>query len=78
MWKILMFELGKEAKIPDFWCVSALSEICPEMMRLDEIGENYENLKAKVVFYTFNKAEQTLGGHKEMYVPIGCRSRQWQ
>ena len=29
------------------------------MMRLDEIGENYKNPKAKVVSYTFNKAEQT-------------------
>ena len=63
--------------------MSALLELCLEevkeqMMRLHEIGENYENLKAKVVFYTFNKAEQTRGGHKEMYVPIGCRSRQWQ
>ena len=47
-------------------------------MRLNEIFENYENLKAKVVFYTFNKAEQTRGGHKEMYVPVGCRSRQCQ
>ena len=46
--------------------MSALSELCLEevkeqMMRLHEIGENYENLKAKVVFYTFNKAEQTRG-----------------
>ena len=63
----------------------SLLDSCPEevkeqmmMMRLDEIGENYENLKAKVVFYTFNKAEQTRGGHKEMYVPITSRSRQWQ
>ena len=47
-------------------------------MRLNEIFENYENLKAKVVFYTFNKAEQTRGGHKEMYVLVGCRSRQCQ
>ena len=47
-------------------------------MRTNEIGENNQNIKAKVVFYTFNKAEKTRGGHKEMYVPIGCRSRQWQ
>ena len=31
-------------------------------MRLDEIGENYENLKAKVISYTTNKAEQVRGG----------------
>ena len=27
---ILMFELGKEAKIPDLWDMSVLSEIRPE------------------------------------------------
>ena len=43
--------------------MSALLKICPKdvkeqvMMRLDEIGENYENLKAKVVSYTTKKTE---------------------
>ena len=41
------------------WSMSAFLDSCPEevkeqmMMRLDENGENYENLKAKVMFYTF-------------------------
>ena len=38
-------------------------------MRLDEIGENYENLKARVISYTTNKAEQARGGQKETTVP---------
>ena len=32
------------------------------MMRLDEISENYNNLKVKVVSDTTNKTEQTRGG----------------
>ena len=40
------------------------------MLRLDEIGENYENLKAKVESYTTTKTEQTRGGQKEMYGPM--------
>ena len=53
--------------------MSALLEICPKdvkeqmMMRVDEIGENHENLKAKVS-YTTNKTEQTRG--EKMYVSI--------
>ena len=51
----MMSELGGDAKIPDWWRMSALLEIRPKdvkeqmTMRLDEIGENYENLMAKVV-----------------------------
>ena len=40
------------------------------MMRLDEIGENYENLKAKVVPYSTNKTEQARGGQKKLFVPM--------
>ena len=60
-------ELGGDAKIFELLRMSALLEICPKdvkeqmLMRLDEIGENYENLKAKVVSYTSNKAEQSRG-----------------
>ena len=56
--------------------MSALLEICPQdvkeqmLMRLNEIGENYENLKAKVIFYTTNKAEKARGGQKETKVPM--------
>ena len=50
--------------------------ICPKavkeqmMIWLDEIGENHENLKAKVVPYTTNKTEQTRGEQKKMHVPM--------
>ena len=60
----MISEVGGDAKIPDLWRMSALLEIYPKdvkermLMRLDETGENYENLKAKVVSYTTNKAEQ--------------------
>ena len=42
-----------DAKIPDLWRVSPLLEICPKdvkeqmVMRLDEIGENYEELQGE-------------------------------
>ena len=66
-WKAMMSELGKDVKIPDLWRMSALTEICPRdvkeqmLTRLDEIGENHENLKAKVVSYTTIKTEQARG-----------------
>ena len=50
----------------------ALLEMRPmdeSMISLDEIGENYENLKARVL-YTTNKTEQARGAQKEMYVPV--------
>ena len=47
---------GGDAKIPDLRRMSALCGICRKdvkeqmmMMRLDEIGEYYNNIKAKVV-----------------------------
>ena len=41
------------------------------MMRLDEIGENYDKLKAKVVVsYTTNKTEPTRGGQNDTHVPL--------
>ena len=52
--------------------MSALLDICLEdakeqmMLRLDEIGENCENLKAKVVSYTTNKTEQSREGQKDV------------
>ena len=71
----MMSELGEGAKIPDLWRMSALLEICPKdvkeqmLLRLDEVGENYENLKVKVISYTSNKAEQSRG-QKETAVPM--------
>ena len=40
-----------------------------KLLRLDEVGENYENLKVKVISYTSNNAEQSRG-QKETGVPI--------
>ena len=74
-WKVMMSELGEGAKIPDLWRMSALLEICPQdmkeqmLLRLDEVGENYENLKVKVTSYTSNKAEESRG-QKETAVPM--------
>ena len=64
-WKRMKGELGVEVKIPDLWRMSALLEICPQdlkeqmMLRLDEVGEDYEALKSKIVSYATNKVEQT-------------------
>ena len=56
--------------------MSALLEICPPkdvkeqmLLRLEEVGENYKNLKTKVISYTSNKAEQSRG-QKETAVPM--------
>ena len=72
---VMMSELGEGVKIPDLWRTSALLEICPKdvkeqtLLRLDEVGENYENLKVKVISHTSNKAEQARG-QKETAVPM--------
>ena len=56
--------------------MSALPDICPKVvkeqmvMRLDEIGENCENLKAIVVSDTTNKTGQARGGQKVVHVPM--------
>ena len=74
-WKVMMSELGEGAKIPDPRRMSALLEICPKdvkeqmLLRLDEVAENYENLKVKVISYTSKKAEQSRG-QKETAVPM--------
>ena len=74
-WKVMMSELGEGAKILDLWRMSALLEICPKdvkkqmLLRLDEVGENHENLKAKVISYTSNMPEQSRG-QKETAVPM--------
>ena len=74
-WEVMMSEFGEGAKIPDLCSMSALLEICPKdvkeqmLLRLDEVGENYENLKVKVISYTSNKAEQSRG-QKETAVPM--------
>ena len=71
-----MSELGGDAKIPDLCQMSGPVDTCLKnvkeqmMMRLDEINESHEDLKAKVVSYTTNKTEQARGGQKEMHVPM--------
>ena len=75
-WKGMMSEFTGDAKILDLWRMSALLKTFPKdvmeqiLMRLYEIGENYENLKAKVISYTTNKAEQARGGQRETVVPM--------
>ena len=71
-WKSMMTELGIEAKIPELWKMSALLEICPKevreqmLLKMDDIGENYEQMKNKIMSYTTNKIEQTRGGPTPM------------
>ena len=54
-------ELRGDAKIRDLWRMSKLfpTDVREQtMMRLDEIGKNYENLQAKAVSFTTNKTEE--------------------
>ena len=83
-WKRMMSEVGHEARIPDLWKMSALLEICPKpiqdqmMLRMDEIGEDYERLKAKILGYVINKVEQGRQGRPvqmevdEVWDESGC------
>ena len=79
----MMSELGVGAKIPDLWRMSALLEICPNdvkeqmLLRLDEVGENYENLKVKVISYTSNKG-RTVARSEGNSNADGARLRQWK
>ena len=49
----------------------SVEEMCPEdvkdpvLMRLDEIGENYENLKTKVISYSSNTTPRDCRGKGE-------------
>ena len=74
-WRRMLAELGPEVRIPELWRMSALLEICPKgvqeqmMLRLDEIGESYEILKAKIISYVTNRVEQgKVGGAVPMDV----------
>ena len=54
-----------------------LSQVKEQMlMRLDEIGEDYENLKMVVVSYCANKAEQTRSGQNDrpVLMDVDCTS----
>ena len=82
-WKAMMSELGGDVKTPDLWRMPAFVEMCPKnvngqmMMRLDEIGENYENLKANVVPCMTNRTEQARGGPGRYACADGGEPREW-
>ena len=67
-WKRMMAEHPSGTKIPDTWRMGALMQLCPKEVadamdtRWDEIGENYEALKQKVIAWATNKVEKTAGG----------------
>ena len=67
-WRRMERELGKDMKIPIIWKMAALMEIAPKniqdqlLMRMDEIGENYEALREKLIQYATNKMEQMRRG----------------
>jgi hypothetical protein len=63
-WRGMMSELQGEARIPSLWKMSALLEVCPKevkdqmMLRIDEVDEDYEKLKARILSYVNNRVEQ--------------------
>ena len=67
-WKRMTAEHPTGTKIPDSWKMGALMQLCPKEVvdvmetRWDEIGENYETLKQKVIAWAANKVEKTAGG----------------
>ena len=67
MWTQMMAEHPAGTKIPESWRMAALMHLCPKEIvdaldtRWDEIGENYEALKQKVVAWASNKMEKTNG-----------------
>ena len=79
----MMSELGEGAKIPDPPRMSALLEICPKdvkeqmLLRVDEVAENYENLKVKVISYTSKKG-RTVARSEGNSSADGARLRQWK
>ena len=66
-WNAMISGRRSDVKIPGLWRISALAEGAPAdakehmVTRLDENGENDENLKAKLVSYTMNRAQLTRG-----------------
>ena len=66
-WKRMEKEQEKEIKIPAVWKMSALLKLCPREitdmveLRWDEIGEEYERLKDRVIGWATTKAERKGG-----------------
>ena len=73
-WRLMMAEYPSDVKIPPLWRMAAFLEMCPNevkeqvYLRVDEIGEDYETLKAKVVGWIANKVEQERCGPVAMDV----------
>ena len=73
-WRAILGDLELGATIPRMWKMAAFLELCPKevkdqmFQRMDEIGQNYEVLREKVLSYTANKVEHTRGGAVPMEV----------
>ena len=63
-WRKMIQEVAKDTKIPPIWKMAAFMELCPKDIQdqvyimIDEIGEDYEKLKSKVVAWASNKVAQ--------------------
>ena len=66
-WKRMEREQEKDIKIPMVWKMAAMLKICPKEiadmveLRWDEIGEEYEKLKDRVIGWATTKAEKKGG-----------------
>jgi hypothetical protein len=66
-WKRMENEQAKDIKIPDMWKMAAMLKLCPKEiqdmveLRWDEIGEEYERLKDRVIGWATTKAEKRCG-----------------
>ena len=62
----MMKENGR-AEVPPIWTIAAFLELCPKdvreqvYLRIDEIGDNFEVLKQKVIAWITNQVEQERG-----------------
>ena len=65
-WKKMLAEYP-DVKIPELWKMAAMHMLCPKEIKdvldvyWDEIGEDYEKMKAKVVAWATNRAEKKGG-----------------
>ena len=66
-WKRMEREQEKDIKIPMVWKMVAMLNLCPKEiadmveLRWDEIGEEYEKLKDRVIGWATTKAERKSG-----------------
>ena len=66
-WKRMEREQEKDIKIPKIWKMAAMLKLCPKEiadmveLRWDEIGEEYERLRDRVVGWATTKAEKRGG-----------------